>query len=116
MNKDEFKGKWHQVKGKLKEKWGRLTDQDLMNIDGKREQLLGRLQERYGWEKRRAEEELKNFEKSFSPRESYMEENKPGKSKPSKGPKGKKTSEYGKEYFRGEEEGPSEEEPRRKAR
>lgn len=62
MNGDLFSGKWDQVKGKIKEKWGKLTDHDLMRINGKREQMLGALKERYGWEKHRAEEELKRFE------------------------------------------------------
>ncbi|GEM_PF-1835890 len=62
MNDDLFSGKWHKVKGKIKEKWGKLTDDDLMRINGKREQMLGALKERYGWEKDRAEDELKRFE------------------------------------------------------
>lgn len=62
MNEDIFSGKWHQLKGKVKEKWGKLTDDDLTRINGKREQLLGSLEEKYGWEKHRAEEELKRFE------------------------------------------------------
>jgi uncharacterized protein YjbJ (UPF0337 family) len=62
MNKDVFSGKWDQFKGKIKEKWGKLTDDDLTRISGKREQLLGKLRERYGWENEKAEEELKKFE------------------------------------------------------
>ncbi len=65
MNEDIFSGKWHQFKGKVKEKWGKLTDNDLVKINGQREQLLGSLEERYGWQRQRAEEELKKFEKSF---------------------------------------------------
>lgn len=62
MHSDKFKEHWHHFKGKLKEKWGKLTDDDLMQINGKREQLLGRLQSHYGWDKNRAENELTNFE------------------------------------------------------
>ncbi len=65
-NTDTFAGKWHQMKGKVKEKWGKLTDNDITQVNGKREQLLGRLQERYGWEKQKAEEELKSFESCCS--------------------------------------------------
>jgi len=48
MNHDRVEGQWKQVKGKLKERWGRLTDDDLDVIAGRREQLLGRIQERHG--------------------------------------------------------------------
>lgn len=64
MNKDIFEGKWHEYKGQIKEKWGKLTDDDLKQIDGKRETFLGKLQSRYGYEEEKAEEELANFEKS----------------------------------------------------
>lgn len=48
MNSDEMKGKWKQVKGAVKEKWGKLTDDDMDVIDGKHDQLVGKIQERYG--------------------------------------------------------------------
>lgn len=64
MNKDIFEGKWHEFTGKIKEKWGKLTDDDIKQIDGRRETFLGKLQSRYGYEKEKAEEELANFEKS----------------------------------------------------
>jgi uncharacterized protein YjbJ (UPF0337 family) len=64
MNKDLFEGKWHEMKGKIKEKWGKLTDNDLTEINGKTEYLLGKLQTYYGYDKERAEKELNNFEKS----------------------------------------------------
>jgi uncharacterized protein YjbJ (UPF0337 family) len=48
MNWDRIEGNWKQVKGKVKERWGELTDDELDRIAGKREQLVGRLQERYG--------------------------------------------------------------------
>ena len=48
MNEDRIKGQWKQLAGKLKEKWGKLTDNDLQRADGSSEYLAGRLQERYG--------------------------------------------------------------------
>ncbi|MBA3602941.1 MAG: CsbD family protein [Parachlamydiaceae bacterium] len=66
MNKEIFDGKWHEVKGKIKEKWGKLTDDDLTEIDGKKEALLGKLQSRYGYAKERAEKELEEYEHSGS--------------------------------------------------
>ena len=59
-----FKGKWNELKGKIKEKWGKLTDNDLKEIQGRREVFLAKLQSRYGWEEHKAHEELKKFEKS----------------------------------------------------
>jgi len=63
MNKDTFEGNWKQLKGKLKEEWGKLTDDDLDVIAGKRDQLVGRLQERYGMAKEAAEKRIEEFEK-----------------------------------------------------
>jgi uncharacterized protein YjbJ (UPF0337 family) len=48
MNADQLKGKWKQIKGSVKERWGKLTDDDLDVIDGKHDQLIGKIQERYG--------------------------------------------------------------------
>lgn len=64
MNKDTIQGKWHELKGEVKTKWGKLTDNDLTQIDGKREKLLGYLQKHYGYAKEEAETELNSFEKS----------------------------------------------------
>lgn len=58
MNRDILEGKWKQMRGQMKEWWGKLTDQDLDVIDGKRDKLIGALQERYGWAKRDAENEV----------------------------------------------------------
>ncbi|SQI81668.1 putative stress-response protein [Klebsiella oxytoca] len=55
MNKDEIGGNWKQFKGKAKEKWGKLTDDDMTVIEGKRDQLVGKIQERYGYEKDQAD-------------------------------------------------------------
>jgi uncharacterized protein YjbJ (UPF0337 family) len=63
MNDDRTAGAWHQIKGKVKEKWGKLTDDDLMQIEGKGEQLAGKLQERYGLARDEAERQAKEFRK-----------------------------------------------------
>jgi uncharacterized protein YjbJ (UPF0337 family) len=65
MNKDQIAGNWKQFKGKIKEQWGKLTDDDLDVIDGKREQFLGRLQERAGIAKSEAEKQLNDWEAKF---------------------------------------------------
>ncbi|MBT8498677.1 CsbD family protein [Pantoea agglomerans] len=64
MNEDRIGGNWKQFKGKVKEKWGDLTDDDMTVVEGKREQLVGKIQERYGYEKDRAEKEVKEWEDS----------------------------------------------------
>jgi len=65
MTWDEIKGSWRQNKGRLKEKWGELTDDDLDRIEGKRDQLLGLLQNRYGKTREAAEKEIREFEDSL---------------------------------------------------
>jgi uncharacterized protein YjbJ (UPF0337 family) len=64
MNNDRATGVWHQVKGKIKEKWGKLTDDDLRQLEGNGEQLAGRLQERYGLLREEAERQAKEFRSS----------------------------------------------------
>jgi uncharacterized protein YjbJ (UPF0337 family) len=61
MNWQQLEGKWDYVKGKVREKWGKLTDDDLKVIGGKKDQLLGRLKERYGMQKEAAEREVNSF-------------------------------------------------------
>jgi uncharacterized protein YjbJ (UPF0337 family) len=61
MNWDQVAGNWKQFKGTVKEKWGKLTDDDLEVIQGKKDQLVGRLQERYGYTKEQAEKELNSM-------------------------------------------------------
>ncbi len=58
MNWDQVEGNWKQFTGSAKSRWGKLTDDDMTVIDGKREQLVGKLQERYGYEKEQAEREV----------------------------------------------------------
>jgi uncharacterized protein YjbJ (UPF0337 family) len=55
---DILEGNWKQLKGSVKEWWGDLTDDDLMAIEGKRDRLVGRLQERYGWTREQAETDV----------------------------------------------------------
>jgi uncharacterized protein YjbJ (UPF0337 family) len=62
MNWDTMQGDWKQFKGKVKEQWGKLTDDDLNRIEGKRDQLAGAIQKRYGIEKDEAEQQVKAFE------------------------------------------------------
>jgi uncharacterized protein YjbJ (UPF0337 family) len=63
MNQDRIRGQWKQVKGRIKEQWGRLTDDDLDVIAGKREQLLGRIQQRHGVAKDEAQRQVQDFER-----------------------------------------------------
>ncbi|WP_313076713.1 CsbD family protein [Melaminivora sp.] len=64
MNEDRMKGNWTQFKGKVKEQWGKLTDDDMDVIAGKRDQMLGKLQERQGLAKEAAEEQLNTWERA----------------------------------------------------
>jgi uncharacterized protein YjbJ (UPF0337 family) len=61
MNWDEIKGNWKTIKGKVKSQWGKLTDDDLTFIEGKRDQLAGKLQHHYGYAKEKVEKELDDF-------------------------------------------------------
>jgi uncharacterized protein YjbJ (UPF0337 family) len=65
MNWDQVEGKWMQYKGKTKEKWGKLTDNDLDMIDGRRQVLIGKIQEHYGVAKEAAEKQADEFVKSL---------------------------------------------------
>ncbi len=61
MNPEILKGKWKEIKGELKVKWGKLTDDDLTQIEGNAEKLLGLIQKRYGYSKDKAEQEYDEF-------------------------------------------------------
>lgn len=63
MNWDQVEGNWKQLKGKAKENWGKLTDDDLDVVAGKRDQLIGRLQKRYGLAREEAEKEAERWVK-----------------------------------------------------
>jgi uncharacterized protein YjbJ (UPF0337 family) len=58
MNKDIFEGKWKEMRGQAKEWWGKLTDDELETTGGKAEQIIGLLQQKYGYTRERAEEEF----------------------------------------------------------
>lgn len=61
MNEDVIKGAWKQLKGAARIQWGKLTDDDWDQIAGNKDKLIGRLQERYGWERDRAERDADDF-------------------------------------------------------
>jgi len=61
MNWDQIAGSWKQLQGKVREKWGKITDDDLTVVAGKRDQLSGALQRRYGLAKEEAEKQLDEF-------------------------------------------------------
>jgi uncharacterized protein YjbJ (UPF0337 family) len=61
MNKDIFQGNFKILKGKLKEKWGKLTDEEITRVEGKKEQLFGLLQSKYGITKEKAQQELSDL-------------------------------------------------------
>ncbi|HLA97496.1 MAG TPA: CsbD family protein [Anaerolineales bacterium] len=61
MNKDILTGNWKQIRGSLKEWWGLLTDDELDQIEGRRERLVGKIQEKYGYTRQEAEESVQDF-------------------------------------------------------
>ena len=65
MNEDRMQGNWNQMKGKVKEQWGKLTDDDLDVIAGRRDQLYGKIQERHGVARDEAEKQVKDFERRY---------------------------------------------------
>ena len=65
MNKDILAGKWKQVKGKVRDWWGDVTDDDVTRINGKFETFVGVLQERYGYSREQAEEEIDRFMREY---------------------------------------------------
>ncbi len=65
MNQDIIKGKWTQLKGQIKQQWGKLTDDDLDVAEGHRDYLAGKIQERYGYAKDQAEQEVQAFERNL---------------------------------------------------
>ena len=61
MNKDQATGSWNELKGKLKQQWGKLTDDDLTVLEGSAEELSGRIQKRYGIAREEAEKQIGQF-------------------------------------------------------
>ena len=66
MDWNQLEGNWRQVRGNVKKQWGKLTDDDLTAIDGRREALEGRIQERYGYTKDRVRKEIEEWQRSFA--------------------------------------------------
>jgi uncharacterized protein YjbJ (UPF0337 family) len=62
MNENQLKGQWQQIKGKVQEKWGRITNDDLDVIAGQRDQLVGLLRKRYGSAQEEIDRQVKEFE------------------------------------------------------
>jgi len=65
MNEDRIKGQWKQLAGKLKAKWGKLTNDDIDQAEGNSEYLAGKIQERYGIERDEAKKQVRDFERSL---------------------------------------------------
>ncbi len=61
MNQDILEGKWKQLKGRVKQTWGKLTEDDLDRLSGNRDELVGVVQERYGWEREKAQQAVDDF-------------------------------------------------------
>jgi uncharacterized protein YjbJ (UPF0337 family) len=61
MNKNILKGKWEELKGKIKQQWGKLTDDDVTMIEGNYEELEGKLKQRYGYQNDEAKNQIDNF-------------------------------------------------------
>ena len=66
MNWDQIAGGWKQIKGRAREQWGKLTEDDLDVVDGRREQLIGKIQQRYGCAKEDAERQIAVWERKVS--------------------------------------------------
>lgn len=66
VNEPWLKGKWNEYKGKVKEQWGKLTDDELDKIEGRRDQLVGLIQQRYGKVRSEAERELDAWERQHN--------------------------------------------------
>lgn len=66
MNNDIFKGKWKQFVGEAKVQWGKLTDDQLDQIEGNRDKLIGSIQENYGIAREEAEKQVKEWEKNIA--------------------------------------------------
>jgi uncharacterized protein YjbJ (UPF0337 family) len=75
MNWDRVQGNWKQVTGKAKEQWGKLTDDDLRVVAGRRDQLAGKIEERYGLAKEAAEKQVAAWERSAT--ETWFKDDQP---------------------------------------
>lgn len=64
MNKDTLQGKWKEIKGKVKQQWGKLTDDDIAQINGSYDEMEGRIQKTYGYQKDQVRKEIDDFFKN----------------------------------------------------
>ncbi len=74
MNWDQISGKWSQVKGDIRQKWGKLTDDDMEVIAGSKDKFVGRIQERYGIKKEEAQQQLDAWLKTVPPTSQDIQE------------------------------------------
>ena len=65
MNKDILKGQWKQLRGRVKQAWGALSDDEIDQIEGRQDELIGKLQEKYGYTRMEAEKEVERFVKEL---------------------------------------------------
>jgi len=65
MNWEQIEGRWNEMKGRIRQKWGQMTDDEFEQIAGKKDQFVGWLQKKYGYTKEQAERELDEFGRSF---------------------------------------------------
>ena len=65
MNSDILKGKWKQLKGDVKLRWGELTDDEVDQMEGNTEKMIGKLQEKYGYSRERAQKEVNDFQREL---------------------------------------------------
>lgn len=70
MNRDILKGNWKQLKGKIKQQWAKLTDDDLAMVEGSYDELEGIIQKRYGYEKDQSQKEIDSFLETFEKEDS----------------------------------------------
>lgn len=70
---DRVEGSWKEFQGKVREQWGKLTDDDLTVVAGKRDQLAGKIQERYGYAMDKADEEITAFERRLQEDRSFKD-------------------------------------------
>ena len=66
MNEDIIKGKWQEIKGSIQKKWGKITDDDIAEINGSREKLSGKIQKNYGLARDEVEKQMKEWEKDMA--------------------------------------------------
>jgi uncharacterized protein YjbJ (UPF0337 family) len=65
MNWDQIEGSWKEFKGKARQKWGKLTDDELDEVSGKRDELIGKLQKKYGYAREEAEREVETWSRDI---------------------------------------------------